>query len=74
MTIKASKNFVSIRFSKREIENLNNPKKYKAKNYFTEMEVWDVPVVLTLTLGQLKILPTPPTSYGFDQPMTKGAE
>lgn len=68
MTIKASKNFVSIRFSKKEIENLNNPKKYKAKNYFTEMEVWDVPVVLTLTLGQLKILPTPPTAYGFQKP------
>lgn len=65
MTVKTTKNGINVRFTKREIENLNNPKKYKAKNYFAELEVWDIPLVLTMTLGQLKILPSPPTAYGF---------
>ena len=77
MIIKTTNTGLTVKFTKREIENLDNPKKYKMKNYYTEMEIWGIPMVLTLAKGELKMQPTPPTAYGFAKPtavVTEGTE
>ena len=68
MTTKATQAGFTVRFTKKEILDLQKPKKTVTKNYYAEVEVWGVPLVFTLGLGELKIQSTPTTAYGFAKP------